>query len=57
LWGRGEEIERIGIEVDLLNAGVPLEGIGAIRDVIAANLVHLNAIRERLLVAHLEGAQ
>lgn len=57
LWARGEEIERIGIEADLLNAGNPPEGIGAIRDVIAANLIHLNAIRERLLVAHLEDGQ
>lgn len=57
LWARGQEIERIGIEADLLHAGIPPEGIGAIRDVIAGNLVHLNALRERLLVAHLEGGQ
>lgn len=57
LWARSREIERIGIEADLLNAGIPLEGIGAIRDVIAANIIHLNDIRERLLIAHLGGGQ
>jgi hypothetical protein len=56
-WPRGHEIERLGIEADLLNAGIPQEGIKAIRDVIADNLDHLNDIRERMLIAHLGGVQ
>lgn len=56
-WLRGTEIERLGIEADLLQAGIPPGGIEAIRDVIEANLDHLNDIRERLLIAYVGGDQ
>lgn len=56
-WTRGDEIEQLGIDADLLNAGIPLDAIGAIRDVIADNVGHLNEIREQLLVAYLGGGQ
>lgn len=57
VWPRGKEIEKLGIEADLLNVGIPLDGIGAIREVIQGNIDHLNDIREQLLVAYLGGAQ
>lgn len=54
-WPLGRDLERTGIEADLLAAGVAQEGIDSLRETVARHLGHLNAIRERLLIAYLEG--
>lgn len=53
-WPGGRDLERLGVEADLLAAGVAPDGINPLREVVASHLVHLNAVRERLLTAYLE---
>jgi len=54
-WPAGRDLERLGIAADLLAAGVAPEGIDPLREAVTRHLGHLNAIRERLLLAYLEG--
>jgi hypothetical protein len=46
-WKGSAELEALGIENDMLRAGVPLEGIEPILTVVRDNLDHLNAIRAK----------
>lgn len=50
-WRLSRPIEALGIENDLLKAGIPTEGHAALLAVVRANLDHLNSIRTRLLQA------
>jgi hypothetical protein len=50
-WGGSAELERLGVEADMLKVGVPHEGIAPLLNVVRENLDHLNAIRARLFSA------
>ena len=50
-WVGSEELEKLGIEADMLGAGIPREGISLLLKVFADNLGHLNAIRAELFSA------
>jgi len=49
MWDQSESLEAFGIERDLLYAGIPVEGIQPLLDVMRANLGHLNQIRQEVL--------
>jgi GNAT superfamily N-acetyltransferase len=46
-WPPGRNIEALGIETDLLSAGVKREGHAALLAVVRANIDHLNDLRKR----------
>jgi hypothetical protein len=50
-WTGSEALERLGIEADMLGAGIPREGISPLLKVFADNLGHLNAVRAELFSA------
>jgi hypothetical protein len=50
-WNGSVELERLGIENDMLSVGVPREGITAVLNVFCENLDHLNAIRAEMFSA------
>jgi hypothetical protein len=50
-WDGSAELEALGVENDMLRAGVPREGIEPILTVVRDNLDHLNAIRAKLFSA------
>ena len=50
-WGGSAELERLGVEADMMTAGVPREGIAPLLNVVLENLDHLNAIRAKLFSA------
>jgi hypothetical protein len=50
-WDGSAELERLGVEADMLKVGVPREGIAPLLTVVRENLDHLNAIRARLFSA------
>ena len=45
IWDQSEGLEAFGLEVDLLTAGVPREGIAPLLQTMRDNLQHLNEIR------------
>jgi hypothetical protein len=49
MWDQSEALETFGIERDLLHAGVPIQGIQALLQVMRANLGHLNDLRAQVL--------
>jgi hypothetical protein len=49
IWHQSEALEIFGIERDLLLAGVPIEGIQPLLQVMRANLRHLNDLRAQVL--------
>ena len=49
MWDQSEFLEDFGIERDLLYAGIPVEGIQPLPEVMRANLGHLNQIRRDIL--------
>jgi hypothetical protein len=46
-WDGSVELERLGVEADMLKVGVPREGIAPLLNVVRDNLDHLNAIRAK----------
>jgi hypothetical protein len=50
-WDGSTELEALGIENDMLRAGVPREGVEPILTVVRDNLDHLNVIRAKLFSA------
>jgi hypothetical protein len=54
-WSKGDEIERLGIEADFAKVGVPLDVVAPLCAAVAANLDHLDDIRERLVLEQLRG--
>ena len=44
-WHGSADIERVGVEFDMIDVGVPLDGVPAVIDVFRDNLDHLDAIR------------
>jgi hypothetical protein len=50
-WNGSVQLERLGIETDMLGVGVPFEGITAVLTVVCENLDHLNAIRAEMFSA------
>jgi hypothetical protein len=51
IWDQSEAIETLGIERDLLHAGVPAEGIQPLLEAMRANLGHLNELRGQILAS------
>jgi hypothetical protein len=49
MWYQSEALETFGIERDLLHAGVPIEGIQPLLNIMRANLGHLNKLRTQVL--------
>lgn len=49
VWDQSNTLEAFGIERDLLHAGVPVEGIGPLLEVMRANLGQLNELRMQVL--------
>jgi hypothetical protein len=49
VWDQSEALEAFGIGRDLLYAGIPVEGIQPLLEVMRANLGHLNEIRREVL--------
>jgi hypothetical protein len=49
VWDQSESLEAFGIERDLLYAGIPVEGIQPLLEVMRANLDHLNNLRRDVL--------
>jgi hypothetical protein len=49
IWGQSEALEIFGIERDLLHAGLPIQGIQPLLQVMRANLGHLNDLRAQVL--------
>jgi len=49
VWDQSEILEAFGIERDLLFAGIPVEGIQPLLEVMRANLDHLNTLRRDVL--------
>jgi hypothetical protein len=49
VWDQSEALEAFGIERDLLCAGIPVEGMQPLLEVMRANLGHLNQIRRDVL--------
>jgi hypothetical protein len=49
IWDQSESLEAFGIERDLLHAGVPIQGIEPLLQVMRANLGHLNDLRAQVL--------
>jgi hypothetical protein len=49
VWDQSESLEAFGIERDLLYAGIPVEGIQHLLEVMRANLGHLNELRREVL--------
>jgi len=49
VWDQSEALEAFGIERDLLCAGIPIEGIQPLLEVMRANLDHLNNLRRAVL--------
>jgi hypothetical protein len=49
MWDQSETLETFGIERDLLHAGMPVEGIEPLLEVMRANLGHLNEVRREVL--------
>jgi hypothetical protein len=49
IWDQSKALEAFGIERDLLHAGVPIEGIQPLIEVMRANLGHLNDLRAQVL--------
>ena len=49
IWDQSEALEDFGIERDLLHAGVPIQGIQPLLQVMRANLGHLNDLRAQVL--------
>jgi hypothetical protein len=52
-WAQSDSLERLGIEADFIAAGLRLEGIGPVREVMNAALDQLNDIRAELWTAAL----
>jgi hypothetical protein len=50
-WSGSAELERLGVEADMMTVGVPREGIAPLLNVVREYLDHLNAIRARLFSA------
>lgn len=48
IWQGSIELEQLGTETDMLNAGVPLSGIEPVLKVVRENLDHLNTIRAEM---------
>jgi hypothetical protein len=48
-WEGSAELERLGVESDMRDAGVPLDGIVPLLAVVRGNLDHLDALRGQLL--------
>jgi hypothetical protein len=46
-WDGSAELERLGVEADMMTAGVPPEGVAPLLNVVRENLDHLNAIRAK----------
>jgi hypothetical protein len=49
IWDQSESLEAFGIERDLLHAGVPIQVIQPLLQVMRANLGHLNDLRAQVL--------
>jgi hypothetical protein len=49
IWDQSEALEAFGIERDLLHAGLPIQGIQPLLQVMRANLGHLNDLRAQVL--------
>jgi hypothetical protein len=49
MWDQSKALEAFGIERDLLHAGVPIQGIEPLLQVMRANLWHLNDLRAQVL--------
>jgi hypothetical protein len=50
-WMGSAELERLGVEADMMKVGVPREGVAPLLNVVRDNLDHLNTIRARLFSA------
>ena len=50
VWDQSAALEVLGMERDLLRAGLPAEGIRPLLSVMRANLSHLNELRAEILV-------
>ena len=50
-WSLSEELEALGVEVDMMKVGCPKEGVTPILSTVRDNLDHLNLIRSRGLNA------
>jgi hypothetical protein len=48
-WKGSAELERLGVESDMRDPGVPLDGIVPLLAVVRGNLDHLDALRGQLL--------
>jgi hypothetical protein len=46
-WKGSAELERLGVEADMMKVGVPQEGVAPLLNVVRDNLDHLNAIRAK----------
>jgi len=46
-WKGSAELERLGVEADMMKVGVPREGVAPLLTVVRDNLDHLNAIRAK----------
>jgi hypothetical protein len=46
-WKGSAELERLGVEADMMKVGVPHEGVAPLLNVVRDNLDHLNAIRAK----------
>lgn len=49
-WDRSIELEKAGIEGEMLSAGCSSEGVAPLRSILRENVDHLNSIREELLL-------
>lgn len=49
IWDQSDALEAFGIERDLLHAGVPVEAIKPLLDIMRSNLGHLNELRAQVL--------
>ena len=52
-WSQSEDIERLGIQNDIMSVGAAPEAVPALLGAVRDNLGHLNAIREEVLSAAL----
>ena len=52
VWDGADQLERLGVEADLMSVGVAREGVGDLVQTVTANLDHLNRIRAQLAGAN-----
>jgi hypothetical protein len=48
-WDGSAELERLGVENDMLKVGLPREGVLSVLEAVRDNLEHLNALRAEVI--------